>query len=539
MERIRREQIDTDLLDLGDRRLLRPQRVAVSKKGMIATAHYRASDAGAEILAKGGNAIDAAVAAAFALGVCEPAASGLGGQTMMLLHLSESRKTLAVDGSSRAPNRATCDTFTKQQRRRGHMATTVPSTPAVLQYALNAYGKLKLNDVLQPAIQLADEGYEISMLQFLLTRRELKHLRGSSAASLFLKNKTRQYPAGSLFRQPVLAETLRRLAKHGIEDFYLGQIAEDIHSDMEQNGGLLHRDDLAQIPQPIERKPIAGKFDASRVFTFPPPGAGRTLIEMLNVYQQLPANRRDFDTPEGAVVLAEIIRRASLDRQDRPFDPSFFPQITGERMLKEDYARLVARQISRRIRTHGETTHLSVMDAEGNVVALTQSIERVYGACAASAKLGFLYNNYMMAFEYEDISHPYYLRPNAVPWASVAPTIIFRGRKPWLALGSPGSERIAPSLFQVLVRSQNTGLLQAVEAPRLFCSIRGKVSLEATRMRDDIPAALTRHGYSVDIRDPYSFYLGCVQLVARDQDKFIGIADPRRDGSAAGPPQLP
>jgi gamma-glutamyltranspeptidase/glutathione hydrolase len=203
-------------------------------------------------------------------------------------------------------------------------------------------------------------------------------------------------------------------------------------------------------------------------------------------------------------------------------------------MLSDDYARRVARLLRKRIRTHGETTHLSVMDRFGNVVALTQSIERVYGSSAASPELGFLYNNYMSAFEYEDISHPYYMRPNASPWASVAPTIVFRGRRPWAAIGSPGSERITPSILQVLLRLRGQAPLDAVSAPRLHCSIRGEVSLEAARMRDDIPTALEQHGFTIRPRDPYSFYLGCVQLVLFDNKIFIGVADPRRDGSAAG-----
>ena len=537
MEKIRRDTLDTALLELGDRKLHRPQRVAASQHGMIATAHYRATRAGADILAQGGNAIDAAVAAAFALGVCEPAASGLGGQTMMLIHQADPRRTFALDGSSRAPNRATPESLSKPDQRRGHRATTVPSTPAVLDYALSAYGKFKLATVLEPAIRLAEEGYIVSLLQYLLTRRELKYLRELSAAPFFLRDSTRPYPAGSKLRQPVLANTLKRLADQGIADFYQGQIAEQIHADMEANGGLLHRDDLAQVPQPIERKPITGRFEGSRVFTFPPPGAGRTLIEMLNIHQQLKLRHRAIDTPDGAVVLAETIRRAFLDRQDRPFDPSFFPQVTTERMLKEDYARLIARQIDRRVRTAGETTHLSVMDSMGNVVTLTQSIENVYGACVATPELGFLYNNYMSAFDYSDMAHPYYMRPNAAPWASVAPTIVFRGRKPWVAIGSPGSERITPSIFQVLLRLQTMSPFAAVDAPRLYCSLKGKVSLEQTRMRDDIPAALKKHGYEIDRRDPYSFYMGCVQLVVREGTEFIGVADPRRDGSASGPTQ--
>jgi gamma-glutamyltranspeptidase/glutathione hydrolase len=204
-------------------------------------------------------------------------------------------------------------------------------------------------------------------------------------------------------------------------------------------------------------------------------------------------------------------------------------------MISVGHARTVARQVLKRFRTAGETTHLSVMDRFGNAVALTQSIENVFGACVSTPELGFLYNNYMNAFDYSDISHPHYMRANAVPWASVAPTIVFRGKRPWLVIGSPGSERITPSIFQVLHRLQTHTPFAAVDAPRLHCSLTGTVSLEAARMRDDIPAALLRYGYQLDIRDPYSFYMGCVQLVLREGEEFTGVADPRRDGSARGP----
>jgi gamma-glutamyltranspeptidase/glutathione hydrolase len=306
---------------------------------------------------------------------------------------------------------------------------------------------------------------------------------------------------------------------------------------MQENGGLIHLDDLAQIPWPLERRPISTQFANLRVMTFPPPGAGRTLIEMLKILSHFPENHWNADTPRGEVLLAEVIRRANLDRRDRPFDPNFYPQIEDRRMLSADYAKLVAQQVRKRtkVMTTGDTTHLSVMDRHGNAVSLTQSIERVYGSFEASPKLGFLYNNYMSAFEYEDMSHPYYLRPNAVPWASVAPTIVFRGRRPWAVLGSPGSERIASSVLQVLLRLRRQPPYDAVAGPRLHCSIKGEVALEASRMRDDIPEALEKRGFDVDKRDPYSFYLGCVQMVLREGKEFIGVADPRRDGAAGGP----
>lgn len=522
--------------ELGSPRARQQRKLAVSKRGMVSTAHPLATRAGVEILEAGGNAVDAAVAAAFALGSCEPAACGLGGQTFILLYDAKSRRTVALDGSSRAPNRATPEFWIrKRQLKRGHTASTVPSTPAALDYARRRFGTLKLPDLLGPAIRIADEGFAVSELLHSLMKRETADLKAGSGGAFFLRRGATPYPVGSVLRQPVLARTLRRLADKGVRDFYRGDIAALIDKDMRAHGGLIRLDDLALIPRPIERRPLATRFDDLRVMTFPPPAAGRTLIEMLNVYASAPRRWRDLDTPKGAAFLAHTIRRAFLDRADRPMDPEYFPQ-TDSKMLRPAYAKKVAQRIARRLEFQGETTHLSVMDRAGNAVALTQSIERVFGSCEASPDLGFLYNNYMYAFEYKDPAHPYYLRPNAAPWASVAPTLAFAGRRPVIALGSPGSERIAPAILQVLLRLKRAGPYGAVAAPRLHCSLEGTVSLEAPRMRDDVPDFLDRLGFKVDERDAFSFYLGCVQMVLRGPGgTFTGVADPRRDGTAAGP----
>ncbi|BCS95119.1 gamma-glutamyltranspeptidase [Desulfoluna limicola] len=533
-----RQILDTDLMDPGDKRVHNPQRVGFSRKGMVASQHHLASAAGRTLLESGGNAVDAAVAAAFALGVVEPAASGLGGQTMLTLHIPEANRTFCLDGGTRAPNRTPTGELERSEQLRGHRATTVPSTPAVLFHALNHYGTKSLAEVLAPSIELAEKGYRISPLQHHLTRRELKHIKAHSGAPFFLKGGKTPYGIGALFQQPVLGATLKRLAKEGIEDFYQGEIARLIHEDMEANNGLIRDDDLAQIPWPVERQPLSTSFGDAEVFTFSPPGAGRTLIEALNLLEHFPELPEAIDTPKGVLLLAHIIRKANLDRSDRPADPTLFAQELelDEDITHKEYAARAAGRIHRRIKSSGETTHLSTMDDKGNVVALTQSIERVYGSFAASPKLGFLYNNYMSAFEYRDITHPYYLRPNAVPWASVVPTILLKGGKPWLSIGSPGSERIVSAVLQVLLRlRRGDAPYNAVEAPRMHASIGGKVSMEGTRMRNDIIPMLSRHGFEVQLRDPYSFYLGCIQMVMQTEDGFLGVADPRRDGSAEGP----
>lgn len=517
--------------DIKPKRIPTPQKLSVSHLGMVSSQHYRATAAGVEILSEGGNAIDAAIATALALGVCEPAASGLGGQTMMLIYLAKTRKTIVVDGASVVPYRAVPGTLTEKDCRRGYKASTVPATPRTLSYTLRRHGTLPWSRVIEPAIRLAEDGFEVSELFHALTKRELKYLKQGSAAQYFLKNGKRQYRVGELFKQPVLADTLKSLARRGVKTLYKGRMARAIHDDMVKNGGLIRKDDLAQVNPPIERNPITCWFEQNRVMTVPPPGAGRTLIQMINIFSHLPKRLHNIDSLKGALILSNVMKRAYTDRQDRPYDRNFYPQVTDKRTISLEYAR----KIARKLRKIGDTTHLSVMDKYGNAVALTQSIESVYGSTVAANGLGFLYNNYMMAFEYEDIGHPYFLRPGGVPWASVAPTIVFKGRRPWLTIGSPGSERITAAIFQVLLRLRSQKPFDAVDAPRLYCNMLGEVSLEASRMRDDLPKYLESNGFELDIREPYAFYMGSVQMVMKENDSFVGVADPRRDGSAGGP----
>jgi len=286
---------DRDALDLGEHRLAEPQRLATSPHGMVSTAHSLATEAGVEMLADGGNAIDAAVAAALALGVCEPAASGLGGQSMLLLHEAATARVFALDGSSRAPHRVPPGEVPKDQLFRGHRAVTVPSTPAVLSYALEHHGSMPWRRVLEPAIRIAENGFRVSRLQHDLMKRELEHLRAGSAAHFMLQDGRHLPRVGWRLRQPVLAATMRRLGEAGVMDFYRGDIARAIHEDMARHDGILRDDDLAQIPWPIERQPLTTTFGGRGVATIGPPGAGRVLIEMLNVLEAasaIPTRRR-------------------------------------------------------------------------------------------------------------------------------------------------------------------------------------------------------------------------------------------------------
>jgi gamma-glutamyltranspeptidase/glutathione hydrolase len=522
---------------------------AEAENGMVATAFPDATQAGVEMLKQGGNAVDAACAAALALGVCEPQSSGIGGQTMMLISLEG--MVLAIDGSSRAPSLAHVSGIYKGDRSYGYRATTVPSTPATLWYVNNHYGKLSWKKIIEPAIRLAEEGYTITPLQHRLQKQELKNfdkVESRSGKQYFLKD-GEPYTPGERFCQPDLAKMLRILASKGVEEFYQGTIAKQIDADMRENGGLLRYDDLALIPWPIVRKPLKRKFRGLIVYSMPPPGAGRSLLFtliMINMIRPKHLNRDEFDR---ALLLVEIFRSTLLERSDRPFDPNYYPQVAGENMLKRTYVRKCIHRITRETQIHmpihetedelsGETTHLSVIDNSGMAVSLTQSIEKVYGSKAAAAGLGFLYNNYLEDYDYKIFSHPFYLRPNAVPWATVAPTLIFWNKEIWLAVGSPGSERIFSAIAQFLIHviDEHQPIDEAMRAPRLHCSLGGRVSLEAERFPDELITLFREKGYRIDKREPFSFYLGAIHAVLKKHDGtgFQGVAEVRRDGTAGG-----
>jgi gamma-glutamyltranspeptidase/glutathione hydrolase len=523
---------------------------AAAKSGMVATAFPDATKAGIKILKKGGNAVDAAVAAAFALGVCEPQASGLGGQTMMLLNIGERVK--AIDGSSRAPSLAHTNAIYKGDRSVGYRATTVPSTPAVLWYVHERYGSLRWSRILKPAIRIAEKGYPITELQHNLQVKELKNftrVESRSGAHYFLKD-GKPYEVGDIFKQPELANLLKIISEKGVKEFYRGEVAKRIDADMRDNGGLLRYDDLALIPWPIIRKPLKRSFRGLTVYTMPPPGAGRTLLFTLLMINAIPPRIFAKDPNKQSYLLAEIFRKAFLEREDRPFDPDFYAQVSEKDMLDRKFAHECIKKIMSKVdttmlplletddETRGETTHLSVIDKDGMGVALTQSIEKVYGSKAAADGLGFLYNNYLDDYEYKEVSHPYYLRPNTPPWATVAPTLIFDKKRLWMAVGSPGSARIFSAIAQFLIHVIDEGkpMSDAMVAPRLHCSLGGKLSLEIERFQPEIVEFLREKKYRIDEREPYSFYLGAIHAVLKKHDGsgFQGVAEIRRDGTAGG-----
>jgi gamma-glutamyltranspeptidase/glutathione hydrolase len=521
-----------------------------SGSGMVVTAFPEATQAGVTMFKLGGNAVDAACAAALALGVCEPQGSGIGGQTVAILHING--KTIAVDGSTRAPSLAHWSRYkTDFERKRGYKALTIPGTPAVLGYMNEKYGKLKWKTVVQPALNIAASGYQVTELQSFLLRRELENfleVPHTSGAMYMLKDGRVPYEPGDTLVQQDLARTLSIIASQGYQAMYSGKIAASMDADMRKHGGFLRSEDLALIPEVIEREPVEGTYRGHCIKSLPPPGSGETLVLILSMLETLSPEVLREDSPEKYRWMAEILHKAFLDYRSNPRNPNTYHQIPDrEREIKQRTSQLMEEirsgerllgRISGAAQGRGETTHLSVMDKEGNVVGVTQSLNLVYGAKVATKGLGFLYNNYIEAFQFRKPGHYYNLRPGGIPWPCATPTIVFKHDKPWIVLGSPGSQRIFSSIAQFLslIIDRNMSIDKAIEFPRIHSEQNGELSMEVARMDPSIIDFLTKKGYRIKEREAYSFYMGAIHAALMCQTKtgFQGAADVRRDGTAMG-----
>lgn len=507
-----------------------------STQGIVSSAHYLATQIGSQILGKGGNAVDAAIAVSVALGVVEPGGSGLGGMTMMMLHLARQKRTLILAGPCHAPHNATVELAAQFSRRRGYRAIAVPTNPAVLSAAHKQFATMPLPEILSPVIQLAREGFPITPFQNYLREHYLKAILKGNAAPFLLDENLRVPKPGSMIKNRVLAQTIEQLAGAGFDDFYRGEIGRIILKDMAHNASYLSETDFAENPGPQEMEPIWASFRNWKIAALPPPGGGIALLQMLNLFEGLEPVDFNPDSPEAALLFTRIIQRCRKDRRLNKNMPIDFTNWDGPDLASKTYAKATATEMQNQWHS-GETTHFNIIDAGGNVVAATQSIERSFGAKVATPGLGFLYNGFMAAFRLKDKKHPHYLRPGAVARSNAAPTIIFENDRPKYAIGSTGSERMASGIFQVLIRLyKNQSPFDAVKAPRLHCTPEGEVWLEADRFAPGTIDLLKKHGFKIVPYDSaWAFSAGGLNLATLENGIAGGVGEPRRDGWAAGP----
>jgi gamma-glutamyltranspeptidase/glutathione hydrolase len=529
------------------------------KRGMVVAAHPLAVQAGMEVLKKGGNAVDAAIATAFALNAAEPFASGIGGGGFMVLYLAREKKITVIDFRETAPARANPAMYMKNGEvqnawRTSHgLAVAVPGALAGWVYALHNYGSLKLEEVMQAGIEIAEKGFPASQTFSQIDKDEYeKLLANAGEASVYLQDGF-PYEPGEIFRNPDLAKTFRRLASQGWQDFYQGDIARRIIEAIQQKGGIMEQEDLARY-SPLEDPPLTGTYKDYTLYSIQPPGSGGLhIIQLLNIIENWPVKKWGFNSTEYIHHLSEAFRFVFADRARYLGDPAF-AAIPVSHLISKDYAAQIAARIKpdklqesyppgrfdKKQMLKESTTHLGVIDEQGNIVSLTQSLNDFFGTGIIPEGTGFLLNDEMADFSpYPDsVNAP---GPFRRPVSSMAPLILFKDRKPYLVLGSPGGPRIFTSLTQIIMNVIEFGMSidQAIEAPRFFTySADGtaqELSVES-RIPDETIQSLKEIGHRIMIRNAFDKFFGGAQgiMIIPGGHGLLGGADSRRDGFGAG-----
>lgn len=526
---------------------------------MVVAAHPLAAQAGLEMLKEGGNAVDAAIATSFALNVTEPFASGIGGGGFMLIYLAKEKKVTVINFREKAPAGAFPEMFweegkVKNELREAHgLAVAVPGSLAGWQYALEKYGTKTLGDVMRAAIEIAEKGFEVGNTYSTINKDEYDKLTKMAGEETVYLNQGFPYEPGDRLSNPHLAQTFRLLASKGIDEFYRGEIARKIVTAVNEKGGVFTLEDLAAYA-PLEQAPLKGTYKDYTLYTIPPPSAGGVhTIQLLNIVENWPLGKWGHNSAPYIHHFSEALRFVFADRDRYLGDPEFISMPLKDLTSKE-YAARLAREIQpdrvlglypsgefgQTKEAKGNTTHLCVIDREGNVVSQTQSINYFFGSGIIPESTGFLLNNLMADFtpEPQSVNAP---RPGRRPMSSMTPLIMCQGGKPFLILGSPGGARIFSSLTQIILNVLEFGqsLDEAIEAPRFFTSsANGKAQSIAveSRLANSVIQSLEELGHKVTVRGEYDNYFGGAQgiMVIKQKKLILGGADSRRDGYGAG-----
>ena len=558
-----------------------PSQAVRAAHGMIATDEELGSEAGVEILRRGGNAVDAGVAVAFALAVVEPAAGNIGGGGFMLIRLANG-KTTFLDYREVAPGKATQDMYIGKDGKLdeeasviGYKSVAVPGTVAGLSLALKTYGSMKLADVMAPAIRLAENGFPINKRLALEFEEERSGLQRFAVSRRIFLNDGKMFQPGDTLRQPELAATLKRIARNGAAEFYSGETAHTLVDDMTHLGGLISLEDLAKY-QPKVREVLRAKYDSDghswEVLTSPPPSSGGVaVIEALNMLQSVPL--KGWDDLDSVHMVAEVMRRVFADRAAYLADPDYsnvpVAGLTDPCYAKEVFATVDSQRASsskaikagnphtcgvaasnsnspETLVSLGEgphTTHFSVVDAAGNAVASTYTLNDSYGSHATSSA-GFLLNDEMDDFTTQPgVPNALYglmqseanaIAPGHRPLSSMTPTMLLRDGKLSFVTGSPGGPTIISATLLRILNWMRLGMepQAAINAPRFHHQWLPDRILMERAFPDSMESALNARGHAT-----YRVgHMGIVNAIAIDPatGDRLGAADPRHDGSAVG-----
>jgi len=530
-----------------------------ARHGMVVTRERHATAAGLQVLASGGNAVDAAVAVGFALAVTHPSAGNIGGGGFMLLRLADGRTTF-IDFRERAPQAASRNMYldangkATQDSTVGYRASGVPGTVRGLEYASQKYGKRPWADLVRPAAELASKGFALSYAQAQGLRGAGRGLsRFPESNRIFLRD-GKYYEAGETFVQPELGRTLDRIARLGAKDFYEGETARLLADDMKAHGGLITIDDLRKYVA-IERKPLTGTYHGYTLVTAPPPSSGGVgILQMLGVLDGTGYEKAGAGSATVVHYMAEAMRRYFADRSEHLGDPDFVKvpltslldpkYIAGLRASIDPERATPSSQVhAAKFTGHEsvETTHYTVADEDGNVVSVTYTLNGGYGSKVTAAGLGFLLNNEMDDFAPKPGEANMYgliqgeanaIAPRKTPLSSMTPTIVLKDGKPFLALGSPGGPTIINSVLEVLVNvlDFHMNVQDAVNWPRFHHQwMPDTLSMEPGYSPDTV-ALLEKRGYTIRRVNAQ----GEVAAIQFENGWLAGAPDPRTEGTAEG-----
>jgi gamma-glutamyltranspeptidase/glutathione hydrolase len=524
------------------------KRPATGSQAMIVTNHPRASAAGAEVLLAGGNAIDAAVTALFALTVVEPMMVGVLGGGVAHIRRADGTHVI-VDGLSTAPLAATgtmyetvseeLATYRETKGRAnlvGGLAVAVPGSLHAWCKALVDHGTISVAEAVEPAIRLAERGFIVTPYLVDCVRDTAEDLaRDPGLSSLFLPGGS-PLEAGSRLQRPAYAETLRAIGSEGAAALYSGAVGQAFLEAVSADGGIITTEDLSAY-ESLDREPIRGTYRGFEVLGPPPPAsAGVHITQMLNLLEGFDMGGLGFGSPESTHLLAEALKIAFADRSVATADPAFV-DVPVELLTSKEYAKERAASISMDTTTawgpgiHGDshsTTHVTAADADGNVITTTQTINGLFGACLQVPDTGMIANNYMYNFDPHP-GHALSVEPGKRVFTSMAPMMVSRDGDIRWALGLPGALRIFPSAFQALVNLIDHGmtLQEAVEAPRIWTQ-GGVVEIENT-FPEAVETGLVERGHEVERVGRVAGGMNAIAF--EDDDSLTGAACWRADGT--------
>ena len=537
--------------------------------GLAITSSTYATKVGKDVLDSGGNAIDAAVAIGYALAVTHPAAGNIGGGGFALIHLANG-ETVALDFRETAPMKATRDMFLDKKGNVipnasviGHLSAGVPGTVKGLNTMLEKYGTKKLEELIQPAINLAENGFVVTDRQA-ETMLEVKNDFAKFAGSrkYFLKKDGSTYKGGETLVQKDLAKTLRLIQKEGEDAFYKGKIADMIVEDMKNNGGLLTKEDLSNY-KVVWRKPVRGTYRGYEIISMSPPSSGGThIIQILNTLEYADMKGLGFNSVQSIHLMAEAMKQAYADRATYMGDPDFF-EIPVEKLLSKDYAKRIydnimmakkatpsgeitpglglieeSKAITPNTKESDQTTHYSVADKWGNAVSVTYTLNKRYGSAAAITGAGFIMNDQMENFSIkpghanrhglvEGESNS--IAPNKRPLSSMSPTIILKDGQLFMVIGTPGSGKIGTTIVQVIsnVIDHGMNIARAISMSRFHHQWSpDELAVEVFAINKDTQSSLEKLGHNIAPSDD----MCDVNAIVRDLETgtYYGANDPRR-----------